>query len=334
MNEERVGLQSRARITAVGSYVPEKVLTNHDLEQMVETTDEWIVQRTGIRERRIAASDQFTSDLCVAAARDLAERYGKSLEDVEVIIVSTSTPDYSFPSVSSQVQARLGIKEAGAIDLQAACAGFAYGLHLANSLVTAGMHRKVLVIGAETLSKITDYTDRTTCILFGDGAGAVLVERDDQHPGFLSYHLGSQGEGGIHLYCTGLSSRMGDQELVAKNRIIQNGREVYKWAVTTVPKGMQRVVEKAGMDLKEVDWFVPHSANLRMIESICEKTGFPLARTLYSLEYFGNTSAATIPLSLDLAVKEGKIKAGDTILMYGFGGGLVHAGLLVRWGEM
>ncbi|UFJ40027.1 ketoacyl-ACP synthase III [Brevibacillus humidisoli] len=334
MTNTGVALSSRARITAIGSYVPEKVLTNHDLEQMVETSDEWIVQRTGIRERRIAAADEFTSDLCVAAVNDLARRYGKSLDDVEVVIVSTSTPDFPFPSVSSQVQARLGLEGAGAIDLQAACAGFAYGLHLANSLITAGMHKKVLVIGAETLSKITDYSDRTTCILFGDGAGAVLVERDEEHPGFLSYHLGSQGEGGVHLYCSGLSSKIGDQELIDNKRIVQNGREVYKWAVTTVPKGMQKVVEKVGMTLDQVDWFIPHSANLRMIESICEKTGFPLERTLYSLEYYGNTSAATIPLSLHMAIKEEKIKAGDTILMYGFGGGLVHAGLLIKWGKV
>ncbi|WP_126428705.1 ketoacyl-ACP synthase III [Brevibacillus marinus] len=324
-------LPSRARITAIGSYVPEKVLTNHDLEKMVETSDEWIVQRTGIRERRIAAPDQFTSDLCVAAVQDLADRSGKSLADVEMVIVCTSTPDYHFPSVASQVQARLGLQETGAIDLQAACAGFAYGLHMANSLITSGLHKKVLVIGADALSKITDYNDRTTCILFGDGAGAVLVERDEEHPGFLSYHLGSHGEGGIHLYCSGLSGKIGDKELIANRKLVQNGREVYKWAVTTVPQGMRKVVEKVGMSLEQVDWFVPHSANLRMIESICEKSGFPLERTLYSLEYYGNTSAATIPLSLDIAVKENKLKTGDTILMYGFGGGLVHAGLLVQW---
>lgn len=324
-------LPSCARITAIGTYVPEKVLSNHDLEKMVETSDEWIVQRTGIRERRIARDDEFTSDLCVAAAQDLAKRYDKTLDDVELVIVATSTPDYAFPSVASQVQSRLGLKETGAIDLQAACAGFAYGLHLANSLITSGLHRKVLLIGADALSKITDYSDRATCILFGDAAGAVLVERDEEHPGFLSYHLGSHGQGGIHVYCSGLSTRMGEQELIANRKLVQNGREVYRWAVTTVPQGMRKVVEKVGMRLDQVDWFVPHSANLRMIESICEKSGFPLERTLYSLVYYGNTSAATIPLSMDMAVKANRLNAGDTLLLYGFGGGLVHAGVLLKW---
>ncbi len=322
---------SKARITAIGAYVPERVLTNADLEQMVETSDEWIVQRTGIRERRIAARDEYTSDLCVAAVNRLQAQSGKSIDDVELVIVCTSTPDYGFPSVASQVQARLGLVRAGAIDLNATCAGFVYGLHLANGLISAGLHEKVLVIGGETLSKVTNYRDRTTCILFGDAAGAVLVERDDQHPGFLAAHVGAKGEGGIHLYRSGLSRRMGDTPLAGEGCIVQNGREVYKWAVTTVPQGMRAVAAKAGLDLQEVDWFVPHSANLRMIESICEKSGFPLKRTLYSLESFGNTSAATIPLALEAGVREGKVRPGDTLLLYGFGGGLVHAGVLLTW---
>jgi 3-oxoacyl-[acyl-carrier-protein] synthase III len=322
---------SKARITAIGTYVPERVLTNYDLERMVDTSDEWIVQRTGIRERRIAAEDQFTSDLAIAAIEDLIKTYGKTVADVDLILVSTTTPDYPFPSVASRIQARFGIEQAGALDVNATCAGFAYALHVANGMISAGLHRKVLVVAAETLSKVTDYTDRTTCILFGDGAGAVLVERDEQRPGFLSAHLGTKGEGGIHLYRTGLSRRMGEVELAGNGCIVQNGREVYKWAVTTVPKGMAEVVERAGLTLRDVDWFVPHSANLRMIESICEKSGFPLEKTLYSMEYCGNTSAATIPLALSMGIRDGKVKPGDTLLLYGFGGGLVHAGLLVKW---
>ncbi|MFE5320024.1 ketoacyl-ACP synthase III [Paenibacillus sp. NPDC056579] len=319
-----------ARITAIGTYVPERRLTNHDLEKMVDTSDEWIVQRTGIRERRISEPWQYTSDLCAAAVNDLTRRYGKSVSDVDMIIVATSTPDFPFPSTASLLQHRLGIPATGAIDISAACAGFVYGLHLANSLIASGQHRKVLVLGAETLSKITDYTDRTTCVLFGDGAGAVLVERDPDESGFLSYHLSTDGSGGPHIYQTRIADKMNGIELIDKQLLVQNGREVFKWVVRTVPDGMQQVVDKAGLSFEQVDWFVPHSANLRMIEPLCERSGFPLEKALYSLVHFGNTSAATIPLALDIAIREGKIKPGDRALLYGFGSGLVQAGMLVR----
>jgi len=323
--------KSKARITAIGSYVPEKKLTNYDLEKLVETNDEWIVKRTGIKERRIANEDEFTSDICFKAVQNLMERYDKTVEDVDMIIVCTVTPDFKTPSVASLLQAKLGIKNTGAIDLNAACAGFTYGLHMANGLITSGLHKKILVLGAETLSKITDYEDRTTCILFGDGGGAVLVEFDEEQPSFLSSYIGSDGEKGKHLYCTNLSNRMFDENLIDNSKIVQNGREVYKWAVTTVPIGMNKVLENASTHINEVDWFVPHSANLRMIESICEKSDFPIERTLYSLVDYGNTSSATIPLSLDKGVSEGKLKRGDKVLLYGFGGGLAQAGLLINW---
>lgn len=322
---------SKARISAIGSYVPEKILTNYDLEKLVETDDEWIVQRTGIKERRIAHEEEFTSDISYKAVRNLAERYDKSLADVDMIIVCTLTPDFKTPSVASLVQAKLGLKNSGAIDLNAACAGFTYGLHIANGLISSGLHNKIIVIGAETLSKITDYEDRTTCILFGDGAGAVLVEHDEKRPSFLSSHLGSEGEKGKSLYCSNISSTMFEEELNNSDKIVQQGREVYKWAVTTVPKGVQRVAENASIPLRDVDWFVPHSANLKMIESICKKTGFPIEKTLNSLVDYGNTSSATIPLSINKAIAEGKIKNGDKMLLYGFGGGLSYAGLLINW---
>lgn len=324
-------MQSSARITAIGTYVPERVLTNADLEKMVETSNEWILQRTGIHERRIAKENQFTSHLAIAAVEDMAEAYRKSLEDVDMILVATTTPDYPFPSVASQIQAHFGIGQAGALDLEATCAGFTYALHMANALVSSGLHRKVLVVAAETLSKVTDYTDRTTCILFGDGAGAVLVERDEAHPSFRAAYLGAKGEGGIHVYRSGLSREMAGRELSGDGCIVQNGREVYKWVATTVPKGMQEVVSRGNTALQDVDWFIPHSANLRMIESVCEKSGFPLEKTLYSLEYYGNTSSASIPLALAKGIREGAVKEGDTLLLYGFGGGLVHAGMLLTW---
>jgi 3-oxoacyl-[acyl-carrier-protein] synthase III len=322
---------SQARITGIGSYVPEARLTNADLEKMVDTSDDWIVQRTGIRERRICAPDQHTSDLCIAAVRNMLERYPVTLEDVELIIVSTSTPDFSFPSTACLVQAHFGIPQTSAMDLSAACAGFVYGLHVADAMVTSGLHGKVLVIGADALSKITDYTDRTTCILFGDGAGAVLVERDEQHPSFGAYRAGTDGSGGIHLYRTGTSSCLNRTTLQDTGKIVQNGREVYKFAVQTVPRGAEELLKQAGLIYGDVDWFIPHSANLRIIESVCEKTGLPLVKTLHTIEHFGNTSAATIPLALDQGVKDGLFREGDTLLLYGFGGGLVHAGLLMKW---
>ncbi|CAH0279047.1 ketoacyl-ACP synthase III [Peribacillus sp. Bi134] len=323
--------KSKARITAIGSYVPEKRLTNKDLEKMVETNDEWIVKRTGIKERRIAHEEEFTSDIGYKAVKDLIERYDKSVEDVDMIIVCTFTPDFNTPSVASLVQAKLGIKNTGAIDLNAACAGFTYGLHVANGLVTSGLNKKVLVIGADTLSKLMDYEDRATCILFGDGGGAVLVEYDEKQPSFISSHLYSEGEGGKHLYSTNLSTRINGEDLNNSGNLVQNGREVYKWAVTTVPKGMQTVMKNAEYQLNDVDWFVPHSANLRMIESICDRSGFPIERTLYSLVEYGNTSSATIPLALEIGLKEGKLSGGEKVLLYGFGGGLAQAGLLINW---
>ncbi|WP_142826263.1 ketoacyl-ACP synthase III [Planococcus soli] len=322
---------SKARITAIGSYVPEKRLTNRHLEKLVDTNDEWIIQRTGIKERRIASDTEFTSDISIKAVENLKERYNKSLDDVDMIIVCTMTPDFKTPSVSALVQAKLGIKNTGAIDLNAACSGFAYGLHMANGLITSGLNKKILVIGAETFSKILDYSDRSTCILFGDGGGAVMVEYDEEKPSFIESHMGTNGELANNLYCTDLSTQMFGNELAVNGFVNQNGREVYKWAVNTVPKGMTALMEKAGFDKDQVDWFVPHSANLRIIESICSRNGLPLERTIYSLEYYGNTSAASIPLSLDKGVQEGKIKPDDKLLLYGFGGGLTHAGMLVNW---
>ncbi|MGL6103458.1 MAG: beta-ketoacyl-ACP synthase 3, partial [Exiguobacterium acetylicum] len=219
-------ITSRARITAIGSYVPNRIMTNHDLEKLVETNDEWILQRTGIKERRIADQNESTSDLAYQAAMNLKQRYNKDFQDVDMIILCTMTPDFTTPSTASLVQAKLGIKNAGAIDLNAACAGFTYGLHLANGLISSGLHKKILVIGAETLSKITDYADRNTCILFGDGSGAVLVERDEVQSDFISFYVNSEGEKGSSLYCSNLSNQLFENLIIHNNKIVQNGREV------------------------------------------------------------------------------------------------------------
>ncbi|GGF98658.1 ketoacyl-ACP synthase III [Paenibacillus abyssi] len=321
---------SNARITAIGTYVPERILTNEDLEQMVDTNHEWIVQRTGIVERRIAADDQYCSDLCYGAVRSLLENYPVTVEDVDYILVATSTPDTFFPSVASRVQAYFGIQAAGAVDLQAACAGFVSALQVANGLLLSGAYRKILVIGAETLSKITDYTDRTTCILFGDGAGAVLVEPGDEGTFVGSYAI-TDGSAGHHLYRSSLSPTIGSSEIRQTGHIVQNGREVYKWAVTRIPEGIQQLLASAGLSVHDIDWFIPHSANLRIIESICERTGIPMEHTLHSLVYNGNTSAASIPLALHAGVKDGRVQPGNLLLLYGFGGGLTQAALVVKW---
>mgnify|MGYP002622241298 CR=1 FL=1 len=320
-----------ARITAIGTYVPERILSNAHLEQMVETSDEWIVRRTGMRERRIAAEHEFASDLCVSAARNLTERYEADLGDVDLIIVATNTPDYGFPSTAAQLQHRLGIQgSAAAFDLNAACAGFTYGLSLAGRLIEAGAHRKALVFGADTMSKCVDYTDRTTCILFGDGAGAALIEaREAEQPFISACQYITDGSGGQHVYRTGLSQRMNGSPLQGNGYTVQNGREVYRWAVTSVSSGIRDLLQEAGMAPEEIDWFVPHSANMRMIEAICERSGLPLERTLTSVEWYGNTSAASIPLALAPAICDGRVRSGDRVLMYGFGAGLVGCGLIL-----
>ncbi|WP_148932878.1 ketoacyl-ACP synthase III [Paenibacillus methanolicus] len=317
-------------MTAFGSYVPERILTNADLEAMVDTNDEWIVQRTGIRERRIAADDQFCSDLCFAAVRDMQARYGTELSDVDFILVATTTPDTFFPSMSARVQAEFGIAACGTADIQAACAGFVSALQLANGLLLTGVHRKILVIGAETLSKATDYEDRSTCILFGDGAGAALLERSDEGA-LLGSYVSTSGDRNANLYRSSLSASIDGKPIATNGKIVQNGREVYKWAVTNVPKGVSALLERYGYTPSDLDWFVPHSANMRIIESVCERTGIPVERTLASLETRGNTSAASIPLALDMAMKDGRLKNGDLVLLYGFGGGLTEAALLLRW---
>lgn len=326
-----MAIASKARITAIGTYIPEKILTNEDLEQLVETNDEWIVQRTGIQKRHIAAEEEFTSHLCIRAVERLRDTYNVSLDDVDLILVATTTPDYPFPSVACQIQQHFEMASTGALDLNATCAGFTYALHLANGLITSGLNRKVLVVAGESMSKVTDYTDRNTCILFGDGAGAVLVEFDPGEPGFEAAVMGTQGSGGIHVYRSGLAETMNGIPLDGNGKIVQNGREVFKWAVRTVSAGIEQLLQLADVSQEQIDWFVPHSANLRMIESICEKSNIPLAKTLQSVQLMGNTSSASIPLALQAGIDADQLKTGDRLLIYGFGGGLTHAGLIVRW---
>ena len=325
---------AEALITAIGTNVPAKQIDNKYFESFLDTNEEWILTRTGIKTRYHCGPEEFTSSLCVHAVRDFAKRYQVDLSDVDMIIVSTVTPDQPMPSMACMVQYRLEMHQAGTLDIFAACAGFAYGLTLAKGLIAAGTHKKIIVIGGETLSKVTDFTDRTSCILFGDGAGAVLVEAapEGQKGNIGACVTGSYGEGGADLYMSGMAPRLYDLPIVRNQKIIQNGKKVFKWAVTTVSTEVPKLLAKEGLTIQDVNWFVPHSANLRIIEAICKETGIPMERTLESVTVFGNTSSASIPLALNRGILDGKVKKGDIIVFFGFGGGLTYAGNVIRWG--
>jgi 3-oxoacyl-[acyl-carrier-protein] synthase-3 len=270
--------------------------------------------------------------MCYEAIMDLTKKFDADLSDVDMVIASTLTSDHRTPSVSAMLHGRLDLSpSAGVMDLNSACAGFVYALQVANALVTSGQCKKVLIVAGETLSKITDYTDRDTCVLFGDGAGAALVEYTEGKGAFMGTHYGSEGQSGNKLYCTGLAETFGTEPVIRKNHLFQDGRAVYTFVIRTVPKSMKELLKKSHTEASELDWFIPHSANLRMIHSICDKLDIPREKALTSLEYFGNTSSATIPLAMWLALKEGKLKKGDKLGLYGFGGGLTHAGVILEW---
>ncbi len=319
-----------AKITGIGTFVPEKIIDNHYFESIIETNDEWIQSRTGIKTRHFAAENEYTSHLCLGAAKNLQEETGCSFQDVDFIIVATVTPDQVMPSIASQIQNKLNIPSAGAIDISAACAGFAYAIILAKGLIAAGTHRKILVFGGETLTKVTNYEDRTSCILFGDGAGAVLVEAAEK-TNILAAVTGSQGDGGKDLYLSTRRNRVNGQDIVTDGFIHQNGRAVFKWAVNTISQHMATLPATLGWTMDDIDWFVPHSANLRIIDALCNNSGFPMEKTLESITIYGNTSSASIPLALHRGIREGKVKSRDKIMMFGFGGGLVYAGLIIEW---
>ena len=319
----------RARVADIATYVPEGRLTNADLAKMVDTSDEWIVQRTGIRERSIAAGDQFASDLCLEAVRRLRDRAG-SFDRVDTVIAATSTADYVFPGLAAQVQYGAGLAHAGAFDVGAACAGFPYALNVASALVSSGQAREVLVVAGEVMTKALDYTDRATCILFGDGAGAALVVPADERSYIERCTYGCDGEGGKYLYRTSIRHDIAGRE-DDTGLLRQSGSDVYKWAVRRISEAILEMLAAADLRPSDIDWFVPHSANLRIVEALCTRTGIARERTLTSIETYGNTSTASIPLALMPALDDGRVKRGDRILMYGFGGGLVHAGTLLRW---
>lgn len=319
----------RSLIAACGMYLPDRVLTNDELARMVDTSDDWIVQRTGIHERRIAAKDQPTSDLAVRAARHVLERGGYAADDLDAIIVATSTPDTTFPSVAVRVQSALGVPLIPAFDIQAVCSGFVYGLTVADSMILSGKARRVLLVGAEKMSSVLDWNDRTTCVLFGDGAGAVVVEAVEtdasEDRGILSTHLFADGALSEILRTTGGPSTTGDSGF-----IYMEGKEVFRHAVGYMADVVHKVVEKNGLADGDIDWLVPHQANIRIIEATAKKLNMPMDRVVVTVDRHGNTSAASIPLALCEAVLDGRIKKGDLVLFEALGAGLTWGAVLAR----
>ena len=322
-------VRAPARLAALGTYVPERVLNNFELETMMDTSDEWILQRTGIRERRIVAENQYTSALAIAAVGDLLQHHPEiEPQSIDYVIAASSTSDYVYPGIAAMLQAHYGLPlQTGAIDVSAACAGFAYGVNLACGLIASSQSDRVLVVASEALSRALDYGDRATAVLFGDGAGAAIVERSNE-PQILGMTHGADGSAGKYLFRTHVRSDINGS--VDESRLLrQNGREVYRWVIEHVPETVERILARAGLTLDQIDWFAPHSANLRMIEALNKRIGFPMERTLLSVVDFGNTSAASIPLAVFPAIREGRVKPGERVLMVGFGGGLVISGNVV-----
>lgn len=324
----------RVGIMGTGSYVPERILTNNDLAKIVDTNDEWITTRTGIRERRIAADDEATSDLAFKAAEKAIIDAGIDKNEIELIIVATMTQDHLTPSTAALVQDKLGIK-AAAFDVSAACTGFIYGFTAGYSFIKAGIYKKVLVIGAETMSRVTDWEDRGTCILFGDGAGAVVLG-EVETGGFLASHLAADGSGACELIVPAGGSRKAATAETIENREVylkMNGREVFKFAVKAFPESVENVLTQQNLTADDIDIFIPHQANVRIIEAIAKRFKQPLDKFFVNLHKYGNTSGASIPIALDEASKEGRFKRGDKIVATGFGGGLTYGSILFEWSK-
>lgn len=309
-----------AGILGIGHYVPERVLTNFDMEKIVDTNDEWIRTRTGIEERRIASDDMDTTDLAYEAAVNALEDANVSAEDLDLILIATVTGETLFPSVGNRLQARLGATNAASMDLAAACAGFMYGMINASQFIQTGAYKNILIVGVEKLSKITDWEDRNTCVLFGDGAGAAVMGPVSEGKGVLSFELGSDGSGASYLYQN-------------QGEFLQmNGREVFKFAVRQMPESSMKVLEKAGLTKEEVDFLVPHQANIRIMEAARQRLEIPEEKMATSVKRYGNTSSASIPIALSENVKNGKIKDNDVVVLVGFGGGLTWGAVALRYG--
>lgn len=313
-----------SKIAGTGSYLPKKVLTNADLMHMVDTTDEWIFSRTGIRERHIVADDEFTSDLALHAARNAIEAAGIAADTIDLIIVATTTPDKIFPSTACILQRKLGVAGCPAFDVQAVCSGFVYALSIADNFIKAGSAKCALVIGAESFSRITDWTDRGNCILWGDGAGAVILQASAE-PGVISTHLHADGsyENMLHV------PRNNDPN--GRDTVVMEGNGVFKVAVNTLDAIVDETLAANGMQKSDIDWLVPHQANIRILQATAKKLSMSMDRVVVTVDIHGNTSAASIPLALDVAVRDGRIKRGEIILMEAFGGGFTWGSALIKY---
>ncbi|HEU4619137.1 MAG TPA: beta-ketoacyl-ACP synthase III [Gammaproteobacteria bacterium] len=317
-----------SRIAGTGSYLPDRVLTNFDLEKMVETSDEWIRTRTGIERRHIADEGQATSDLAHRASAAAIEAAGVAPEDIDLVVVGTTTPDLVFPNVACLLQEKLGIRGGPAFSVEAACSGFLYGLVTADQFVRCGQAKRALVVGAETMSRIVDWTDRETCVLFGDGAGAVVLEASDQ-PGVIYSKLGADGRYRDLLYASsGVSTRRPGCDVPA---LKMRGNEVFKVAVKTLEQIVDDVLEQNNLEKGQVDWLIPHQANIRIIKATAKRLGMPLERVVLTVQEHGNTSAASVPLALDVAVRDGRVRRGDLLLLEAFGGGFTWGATLIRY---
>jgi 3-oxoacyl-[acyl-carrier-protein] synthase-3 len=315
-------------ITGLGCHVPEKIVTNDDLAAIVETSDEWINERTGIRQRRIAAEHEAMSDLSLPAARQALEQAGVTPDDIDLIIVATVTPDMAFPATAALVADRLGAHDAAAYDLSAGCTGFMYALAQGHAMVAAGLSKRALVIGGDILSRILDWTDRSTLVLFGDGAGAVVLEEVDEG-GFLGFELGADGAGGRELLLPGSGSRiLGPDE---KAYLTMNGREVFKFATRVLVSSAEAILETCGLAVDDVDVYVPHQANIRIIEHAVRKLGFRGEKVIVNVDRYGNTSSGSIPLALADATGDGRLQPGSLVLMTGMGAGLTWGSALMHW---
>ncbi|MBI3622304.1 MAG: ketoacyl-ACP synthase III [Nitrospirae bacterium] len=324
----------RARVTGTGAYLPERRLTNQELERTVETSDRWIVERTGIRERRIAAPEEATSDLAAAAGRQALEAAGVPASSVDLIIVATATPDMLFPSTACLVQERLGAKQAFAFDLSAACTGFLYALAVADQYIRAGTYRTVLVIGAEVLSRMVDWTDRTTCILFGDGAGAAVLQADRGRHGILSTHLHSDGALWDLIHIPGGGSRRPPSAETLADRmnfVKMKGSETFRVAVRALEEVAREALAANNLSTDQLALIVPHQANLRILQAVAERLAVPAEKVMINVDRYGNTSAASIPIALDEAVRGGRVKTDDLLLLEAFGAGLTWGAAVVRW---
>ncbi len=327
--------QTRAKITAVGCYVPPKTLTNDDLADILETTNDWIMTRTGIRERHIAAKGTATSDLATEAAKKVLAKVGLAPTDIEAIIVCTVTPDMLFPSTACLVQDKLGATGAWGFDLVAACSGLLYGLTTASQFVTTGSHKRVLVIGADTMSRIVDYQDRATCVLFGDGAGALLIEpSDNDDEGLIDFIHEVDGSGGSYLCMpAGGSAKPASHETVdAREHFVQQeGRQVYRYAVNKMHELCSALLDRNGLTIDDVDWLIPHQANKRIITAVAERLNLPPDKAVINIDKFGNTTGGTIPLATNDAIESGRLKKGDLVLMAAVGAGFTAGAALWRW---